>query len=346
MYTRRNAIRTLSLGAGLAGLGGMGLLPRAAWAAERTPNLNLLGYALAIHVPTTAAIHEILPSMDGYGPPKINRMEHIRTLTQSLVAGDADFGETDYLSTMRAIQAGADLVIVGSYYVNTSLVLTVNADKIQTVEDLLKPGVRIAVNGRGDGTHVSWAGALINEGLDPNRVEVVEVGGSGSRMRALLAGKVDGCPMHFDQAAGVMKHGNYKVLIEPWKVYDPWLNEAWVTSGETLKNPEKEEMAVALMKACITAFRKANSDFNWYAEMYRKYATIKSAKEAPDEEIRKVWEVLQGPAKAWPNDMNFNIANAERLLPVYQKTGVIEGSLDFKKFMNTKYVDQALSELG
>lgn len=348
MYTRREALRTFSAGAGigLAGIGGLSQLHRPAWAADHTVSMNLLGYVLAIHVPATAAVMEVLPSMKGYTAPKINRMEHIRTLTQSLIAGDADFGETDYLSTMRAVQSGADLVIIGNYYVNTSLVLTVNADKIKTMEDLLKPDVRIAVNGKGDGTHVSWAGALVDKGLDPRKVQVVEIGGSGSRMRALLSGKIDGCPMHFDQAAGAMKQGNFKVLIEPWKVYNPWLNEPWVTSSATLKKPGKERAAVDLMKATIIAFRKANSDFDWYLDKYRKYATIKNAKEAPASEIRPIWEELRGPVKAWPNDMNFKIENAERLLPVYQKTGVVDGPVDFKKFITTKYVDQALSELG
>jgi NitT/TauT family transport system substrate-binding protein len=347
MYTRRQALQTFSAGAAGIGLAGVAApLLRPAWAADQTLSLNLLGYALAIHVPATAGILEILPSMKGYTAPKINRMEQIRTLTQSLIAGDADFGETDYISTMRAVQSGADLVIIGNFYVNTSLVLTVNADKVKTIEDLLKPGIRIAVNGKGDGTHVSWAGALVEKGLDPSKVQVVEIGGSGSRTRALLSGKIDGCPMHFDQAESVMKQGNYKVLVEPWKVYHPWLNEPWVTSSATLKKPGKERAAVDLMKATITAFRKANSDFDWYAAMYRKYATIKGAKEAPASQIRPIWEELKGAVKAWPDDMNFKIENAERLLPIYQKTGVVKGPIDFKKFMTTKYVDQALAELG
>lgn len=348
MYTRRNAIRLVSMGvgAGLAGLGGLPMLSRSALAAERSLELNLLGYALAIHVPTTAALYEVLPSMAGYTEPTINRMEHIRLLTQSLIAGDALFGESDFLSAMRAIEAGAELRVIGNYYANTSLVLTVNADKIKSIEDLLKPGIRIGINGKGDGTHVPWAGALVAKGLDPDKVEVIEIGGSGSRMRALLAGRIDGCPIHIDQAARIKQEGNYVILVEPWKIYHPWLNEVWVTSADTLKKPDNERAAVDLLKACVTAFRRANNDFEWYAASYRKYATIKKAKDAPDEQIRAVWEVLRGPAEAWPADMNFSPANAERLRSVYLKTGALKGTVDFQEVMTTKYLDQALAELG
>src|SRR4051812_26873530 len=99
IVSRRDALKSL---------GAAGLLPIApAFAqAARPLKANLLGFALGIHVPTTAALLDLLPGM-GYAPA-ITRMDQMRTVAQTLVAGAADVGETDPIVTMSAVESGAD----------------------------------------------------------------------------------------------------------------------------------------------------------------------------------------------------------------------------------------------
>lgn len=348
-HSRRDVLALLSGSAIAAG----GMLPvgpfgvgSAAAQAARSAQINLLGFALGIHVPTTAAAMEIMPGFQGYAAPKTQRLEQIRTVTQTLVAGAAEFGQTDPITTLRAVEAGADLKMVAYWYKNTSLVFVVNADKIQDFKDLEKPDSVIAINSKGDITEVMLIGPLIKRGVDPKKLQIVEIGGSGGRMRALLSGRVQAVPVHFDQAEQIAKEGNYKILLQPWKEYETWINEVWVVNAAWLKSKDNQRMVVDLIKATITGFRKANDDFSWYADMYRKYVTLPKASETKDDVIKPLWTGLVQDVKAWPANMDFQVKPFDDLLPVYKAAGAVEGKVQPKNVVETSFAEQALAELG
>jgi NitT/TauT family transport system substrate-binding protein len=346
LYSRRNALKMITAGAALATPFAPPVLRGAAAQTARSMQINLLGFSLGIHVPTMAAITDIMPTYPGYGPPRTQRLEQIRTVTQTLVAGAAEAGQTDPITSLRAVEAGADLKIVAYWYMNTSLVFVANADKIQTLKDLEKPDSVVAINTKGDITEVMLIGPMIKNGVDPKKVQIVEIGGSGGRMRALLSGRVQAVPVHFDQAAEVAKQGNYKVLIEPWKEYKAWINEVWVVNGGWLKAKENQRAVVDLIKATITGFRKADDDFGWYANMYRKHVTLPKANEATDDSIKPLWNGLVNDVKAWPRNMDFTVAPFDDLMPVYKAAGAVEGKVQPSQIVDTSFVQQALSELG
>lgn len=300
-----------------------GLLPLApAWAqAGRQLKVNQLGFALGIHVPTTAALVDIMPTM-GYAPV-VQRMDQICTLTQTLIAGAAELGETDSITVMSAVESGADLKIVSLWYMHTSLVFVANADKVREFKDLEKPENVVAVNGKGDITHVMLFGPLLKRGVDVKKVNIVEIGGSGARMQALLSGRVQAVPVHFDQAAEMAKKGNFKVLLEPWKEYKAWINEIWACSGAWLKKKENERAVIDLIKAQMMAFRKANADPAWYTEGYRKHVTLANAKEATQETLKPVWEGLTKEIKAFPHIIDMKMEYWQDLVPVYRQAEAI-----------------------
>ena len=340
--TRRDALRALGLGSvALAGTRG-----RAVAAEGRALSVNLLGSALGTHIPGVAALLDGLPAMPGYAAPRITRLEQVRTLTQTLVAGAAEIGETDPITVFRAVESGADLRIIGNVYVNTSHVFVANADRVQEFKDLEKPGVTVAVNGRGVVSHVMLVGPLLKRGVDLKKVTLVEIGSSGARTRALLSKRVDAVPMHFDQAAQVAKQGNFKVLLEPWKEYRTWIHEVWAVPGAWLQAPANQRVAVDLLKATLTAFRRANTDFAWYAEKYRKHATLPKAAEATDDELRPLWQRLSQEVKAWPASGGFTVEAFQELLPVYKAADAVAGTVKVEQVVDTSYVERALKELG
>ncbi len=348
--SRREAIKVLSGGAaaGLVvggGPGGLGL-PRAAAQGGRALGINLLGYSLGIHIPGIAGALDLLPGLPGYAPPKTARLDQIRTLTQTLIAGAVDIGETDPITVFRAVESGADLKVIGNVYVNTSLVLVANADRVQDLKDLEKPDVLVSIATKGDVTYAMLFGPMLKRGIDPKKVTFVEIAGSGGRMRALLSKRVHVGPMHFDQAAQLAKQGNFKVILEPWKEYRAWMNEIWAGNGAWLRKPENQRAAVDLMKAVLMGFRKGTADFGWYLEKYRKHATLPKAAEATPDEIRPLWHTLAQELKAWPASNDFTIEHFRELLPVYKAAGAIEGTIKLDQVIDTSYVEQAVKELG
>ena len=331
--------RALLAGSGLAASG------IAQAQSGRSLKINLLGYCLADHVPTTAAVMDMLPQVSGFAAPQTARIDQMRTAAQTVIAGAAELGETDPIVTMSAVEAGADLKLVGLWYSQTSLVLVADAKRIQALKDLADPANIVAVNEKGDITHVCLLGPLLDAGIDINKINFVEIGGSGARMRALLAGRVQAVPVHLDQAAQMTKDGRFTIVIEPWKSYHPWINEVWVTTGSWLKQTSNETALVALLKANIAAYRRANTDYAWYADCYRRYATVPDS-EKQDSIIRPLWEGLVNDVKSWPPQDGPAPEDIERLIPLYKAAGAVRGTVKARDFVILDYVKQALAELG
>lgn len=341
--TRRHMLQ-LAAGAGAAGLA----LPYASGALaqeKRRLNIEIQGFSLAIHIPEVIALREGLVEL-GYAEPKIDRIESMQVITQSIVAGSAEAGDADVVTAMLANTLGADIRLIGLVYNSTSQVFVVNADMIKSYEDFKNPTNAIALNSRGDFIYVLLSGVLDQHKIDINDLTIIEMGGSGSRMRALLSGRVAAVPVHFDQAATIVKQGNYKVLIEPWKTYKHWLSEAWLVPGAWADDKDNLRAAVDLNKAMITSFRRSNADYEYFAAGFRKYATVSKAAEVTDTDLKPVWEKLSKEIGAWPDDGGFKREYFQELIPVYEKAGAIKGKPDLNRFVETRFVEQALQELG
>ena len=341
MKSRRNTLKLLA-----AGLGGSLVLPKALRAQQqRSLHLELQGFSLGIHIPQVLAVRELMVQA-GYAPPKLDRIESMQVITQSIVARSADAGDSDVVSAIRASEAGAEIALTGLVYNSTSQVLVANTDRIKSFADFKNQENAIALNSRGDFIYVMIAGALARHDVDIDDTTIVEMGGSGSRMKALLAGRVAAVPVHFDQADEILKQGNFKILVEPWKVYDRWLSEAWLVNRNWLAEKDNQKALVDLNKAMITSFRKANKDYDYFAAGYRKYATLPGAAQVKDEVLRPIWQKLATDIGAWPADGGFKRAYFEELIPVYRKAHAVRGNPDLTKVVDPRFVDQALQELG
>ena len=100
------------------------------------------------------------------------------------------------------------------------------------------------------------------------------------------------------------------------------------------------------MKAQIVAFRRANADFAWYAEKYRKHCTLPNAAQATGEQLRPIWSELSRDIKAWPPSNNFSVENIRELLPTFKAAKAIGGTARAESFVDVTFTQQALKELG
>jgi NitT/TauT family transport system substrate-binding protein len=343
MPTRRDALKTVGLGAGMGIVSGFDVFAQD----KRILEIPLPAFTLGIHLPSVAAMREILPTLGSYAPAKTVRLDSLRVITQTIVSGSHDIGDGDAITTLRAAEAGADVKIIGLAFNSTSLVFVVNGKKIKELSDLQKPDTVVAVNSKGDFTHVMLVGPLLKRNVDLSKVTVVEIGGSGARMRALLGGRVDAVPVHFDQALALAKEGDYPIMLEPWNEYDAWFGEVYFTTDSWLKKPGNERAAIDLIKATLIAFRRTNSDFAWFAEMYRKHSTVNEADKTTDEALRPVWETLSKKVNAWPGKMEtLTVQNFKSLVPVYKAAGALDGTINVEKVIDRRYLERALTEFG
>lgn len=343
--TRRHSLGMFSAVLGM----GLGLGPSSLFAqgnSRRVLNGHNLGNSLAIQMPALAALYEGLPAL-GYASPRMARVDSTQVATQSVIGKSVEFSEADISSSLQASIAGADLRVIGLVYANASTVLVVNADVIKDYSDFQKPGVVVAFNSKGDWMHAMLVGPFKKNGVDINKLTIVEIGGSGSRLQALLANRVHAVFVHVDQATEILGKGNYKILLKPWEEYKVFIAEVWLTNGEWLKKPENQRAAVDIQKATIASFRNANRDLHYFGDAYRKYATGKGAASKTDEQLRPVWETMSKTARAWPDDGMFKLEYFKELLPVYMSvSGATSRLPNLDRLIDTTYTEQALRELG
>jgi NitT/TauT family transport system substrate-binding protein len=343
-FNRREFLRT--------GLGGIGMLtfgsvPNVLAQSGRVLKVNTLASVAAVNVPMQAALLSELGRINGFANAEARHTAKIAQIAQEVIAGAADIGDADAASTLAAAEAGADLRIIGLSYSNTSQVIVVNADKTKSLEEIAAKGGTIAVNSIGDFMYVMLLGVLIKRKIDPKKCNFIEMGSSGDRARALLAGRVDAVPMHIEQAAQLKERGNFEILVRPWEEYDNWFSAVIMTTGAWLQKDENKVAAVAVLKAVLSSFRKTNTDYGWYKTAVAEYASSKDMKAAGDDHLQPVWKTLTQEIKAFPATMApLNPDEFAKVIPIYKEGGALKGAVDLARLIDRTYVDQAVKELS
>src|SRR5262249_8215854 len=123
-----------------------------------------------------------------------------------------------------------------------------------------------------------------------------------------------------------------------------WTNEVWVVRSEWLAKPGNERALGDFLKANLIAFRRANTDFDWYLESFRMYVTLKDADKASADSVRPNWDKLRNEVRAWPADGGFSVAAIEAMLPACKAADAIRGTVKVTDVVDTRYVQQALKE--
>ena len=330
-----------------AGVAGAGVANTAFAAGGRVLKIDTLASAAAVNVPMQAALRGLLQTQTGMAAPEVQPTARIPQIVQEVISGSADLGDADIASTLSAAEAGADIKIIGLSYNSTAQVFVTNADKWKSLKELGEKGATIAVNSVGDFMYVMLLGVFKQQGIATAKINFVEMGSSGDRARALLAGRVDAVPMQVEQAAELAKRGNFKILMRPWEAYDDWFSAVIVAKSSWLEKPENKTAAVAVLKSVLTAFRKTNADYPWFKSQVVLYGSSKDLKTADDAALKPVWETLTQTIKAFPNDMaQMNVAQFAKVIPVYKDTGALKGTVDLHKLIDRTYLEQALKELG
>ena len=111
-------------------------------------------------------------------------------LMRALLAGELDSAEFNPDVSLRAIDRGADLRFIGSSMPGYPYALYVRKDI--TSWDQLK-GKTFGVSSPGSTPDMIARSMLVRKGVDPDSIKIVNAGGSGARVQALVADKIDAC---------------------------------------------------------------------------------------------------------------------------------------------------------
>ena len=114
----------------------------------------------------------------------------------SLLSGEMDIAVTGFAQVLVAIERGAKVKIVaGGSMLSNAAIVSGKAD-VSGTKDLV--GRTVGVGALGSQLHQIVSALLRKKGIDPTKVNFVNVGSIQDTFRALAAGVVDAAPAPFD----------------------------------------------------------------------------------------------------------------------------------------------------
>lgn len=178
-------------------------------------------------------------------------------LTQALVGGSIDIAQNGYTPSIAAAVAGADIAIIGSMANKLPFQLVVEAS-IQNADQLR--GKSIAISKFGSSTDTALKFALKSLGLEPTDVNILQLGGEGTRAAAYESHQVQGLMSQYPRTQEIVDAGS-KMLVDVTEIVKDYPNTAYVTSRDYLsRHPNVVKRFFMAMGEGLHGFRANPQD--------------------------------------------------------------------------------------
>jgi NitT/TauT family transport system substrate-binding protein len=249
---------------------------------------------------------------------------------QTVVAGSAPVANNSISDVLNAVAAGAPLKI-----------LTVNIDRFQHLF-VARPGINNPKDMKGKKVAVSRYGAfsdietrfLIRQwGMDPERdVQILQIGNSAARSAALISGGVDGAVVTPTFVPLARKAG-LNVIFDLGTIKTKFANIGFIAHERFLR--EQPRLARATVAGLVDGIRywKGNPEIakNYLKETYKFGGAA----------IDSIYEETNKFVRSQPNPDLEGIQTAWESVPDLKA----RGSVDFRKFVESRFIEEVLREM-
>lgn len=203
-----------------------------------------------------------------------------RPLMQALLAGDIQLAATGGITSVRAIVAGAELIIIAGYM--NKLTYTFFTSKDITRAEQLK-GKAVAISGFGTTSHAVTVLALKKLGLVPvKEVAIVQIGDQTARFAALQANSIQGAIIT-PPLTLLARNRGLNPLIDLTQAGIPWLQEVIIANNFMLRR--RQDVVKSFMKGFIDGLKLWHTNKDKTTELLAKFMRIdiKANREIIDE---------------------------------------------------------------
>jgi len=249
---------------------------------------------------------------------------------QTVVSGSAPIANNTITDVLHAIAAGAPLKI-----------LTVNIDHFQHLF-VARAGINSPKDMKGKKVAVSRYGAfsdietrfLIRQwGLDPDRdVQVLQIGNSGARSAALLSGAVDGAVVTPSFVPAARKAG-LNVIFDLSSMKAKFANIGLMANEQFIR--EQPRLARAAVAGLIQGIKYWKTNPEIAKGYLREIHKVSSA------DIDAIYEDVNKNVRSEPTPDLDGIQAAWESVPDLRARGPV----DFRKFVEPRFVEEALREM-
>jgi ABC-type nitrate/sulfonate/bicarbonate transport system substrate-binding protein len=188
-------------------------------------------------------------------------------VTQALLSGRIDVGETDAEGVLNAVSAaGASVVAVAAPSQHLSYVIAAQPE-IKSLKDLV--GKPFAISRPGALSQYLLFPALDREGIARNAVTWVPIGGASERRLALVNNRVKGALLHLDYFFAAQRDAKVVALDRAVRSNPDYPHELLVVRKELAD--KQPEAITAVTRSIIEACRFMVTNRERTLEIYRKY---------------------------------------------------------------------------
>jgi taurine transport system substrate-binding protein len=191
-----------------------------------------------------------------------------RPLMQALLAGDIQLAATGGITSVRAIVAGAELIIIAGYM--NKLTYTFFTSKDITRAEQLK-GKAVAISGFGTSSHAVTVLALKKLGLVPVKdVAIVQIGDQTARFAALQANSIQGAIIT-PPLTLLARNRGLNPLIDLTQAGIPWLQEVIIANNSMLR--KRRDVVKSFMKGFIDGLKLWHTNKDKTTELLAKFGS-------------------------------------------------------------------------
>ncbi|MDG6929266.1 MAG: ABC transporter substrate-binding protein [Nitrososphaerota archaeon] len=263
-------------------------------------------------------------------------------LLQSMIAGKTTAVEPGFAFDMGAILNNASIVnVMVPEPVQPGMVVATSA--FTSVSQLANATLGISSQSAGD--QIALEGTLSHYNVSLSGVHWVTAGSPASRLKALVAGKIDAAFITADQLPVVKEYPQLNILVPDVSQFMPWFPTTFLTFTRAFVQQNPTVVAAAV-KSIIQASRIMNSNESAFAYVVQK--------ELPgyynSSQVSDIWTYLQADGN-WGVNGGINYVKLNHSLDFYKT--VINPSAQNSpliaaapNIMDTTFVNQALNQLG
>lgn len=260
------------------------------------------------------------------------------TGVQSMIADQSDAGIHGSDEAVLGAAEGADVVVIGAPNSQQDYVLIASTD-IESVADL--PGATSAMSGPAGFDTLLTRLTLEDEGLDPESVNFVQIGGSGERAAALLSGNADTATIFLEDWFELSGRTEDFHLVEYMAERFPEFPGVDSYFGSASFWEEHPELGTAI--ACANL--EANSWINSDREGFVQFALSRVAG-ATSEAVGQTYDAAQevGMFPTAAEDIT-SLEAIQSLSDAMLEVGDISSPIDAEDITDTSFLEEAV-EMG
>lgn len=253
-------------------------------------------------------------------------------ITQALLAGELDSAENNADPVITALAQGGNLTAIGAT-IETAAYTVYSRPGIDTLEDLV--GSTLGVSAPGSFPDLVVRAMLIEVGIDPDGVTLVNAGDVQSRYQAVVAGSIDATAAPTDLEAQAEQDG-VQVLARVHEILPEWPRLLiWATPDALEAEPEAAAGFVAAMVESLQ-YALDNRD-----EVIAFTADLLDVE--PDNPRLSLEYDTQAPLVARTGEIP--VDRVQFVADFLLEAGVIESPVDVEAFIDTSFHERALELL-